>query len=200
MTEWGEQAVAALVAAQAKPVERGMESAPPRPGLYAVHAPTEVWLELGLGTPPDGRPLYVGKSESSLAGRDVGTHFGFASDDRETSVTGGSTLRRSFAALLHDSHGYRGIPRNPNKPSHFSNYGLDAGQDCELSAWMREWLLLACWAKPADCHGPLLPIERAVFERLRPPLNLRDVVTPWKPKLDAARRVMTAEARAWTLT
>jgi hypothetical protein len=197
MTDWGEQAVAALVVTQARPVERRMESAPARPGLYAGHALAEVWLELGLGAPPDARPLYVGKSESSLGGRDVGTHFGFTSNARGTSVTGGSTLRRSLAALLHDSRRFRGVPRNRANPSHFANYGLTPDQDAALSTWMRERLLLACWAKPIDCPEPLSVIERVV-SRLLPPLNLASVVTPWKPRVDAARCVMAAEARAWS--
>jgi hypothetical protein len=197
MTDWAKQSTTALTAANARRVEREMGSAPPRPGLYAVHAPAKVWQELGLGKPPDGRPLYVGKAESSLAGRDLGTHFGFAGDGRATSVTGGSTLRRSIAAILHDSYGYRGVPRNRSNPSHFSNYGLTPARDRELSAWMRERLLLACWAKPSTCGEPLATIEQAVFGRMLPPLNLASVVTPWKPTVDAARRLMAAEARAW---
>jgi hypothetical protein len=195
MPDWGGQAAAALAAAHARMVEVGLESAPPQPGLYAVHAPAEVWHELSLGSPPDHRPLYVGKSESSLAGRDVGTHFGFGAESRGTSVTGGSTLRRSLAALLHDSHGFRGVPRNPSKPSRFSNYGLAPRQDSELSQWMRERLLLACWAKPEDCTEPLAVVEGAVLRRLLPPLNLANVVTPWNPQIAAARRVLAAEAR-----
>jgi hypothetical protein len=190
----------ALVAAQAGPVVLGMESAPARPGLYAVHGSAEVWRELGLGAPPDERPLYVGKSESSLAGRDIGTHFSLGSGRRGTSVTGGSTLRRSLAALLHDSRGFRGIPRNPAKPGHYSNYGLTCEQDRELSSWMGERLLLSCWPKPPDCREPLHVVERAVVGGLRPPLNLAGVVTPWTPMLKTARRVMAAEARSWRPT
>jgi hypothetical protein len=66
---------------------------PPRPGLYAIFAGPTAWIELGLGTPPAQRPLYVGKAEQSLLGRDVRQHF---SDGK----TGSSTLRRSVAALL----------------------------------------------------------------------------------------------------
>src|SRR5437764_773761 len=81
---------------------------------------------------------------------------------RSTSITGGSTLRRSLAALLHDSRGFRGVPRNPAKPGHFSNYGLTPTQDTDLSEWMRERLLLACWPKPLECEEALGVIEGAV--------------------------------------
>jgi hypothetical protein len=49
---------------------------PNAPGLYAIYADPSAWVELGLGEPPDARPLYVGKAESSLMARDVKTHFG----------------------------------------------------------------------------------------------------------------------------
>ncbi|MDP8928180.1 MAG: hypothetical protein M3O70_06280 [Actinomycetota bacterium] len=39
---------------------------PANAGLYAVHGSPRVWLQLELGPPPADRPLYVGKSESSL--------------------------------------------------------------------------------------------------------------------------------------
>ena len=65
---------------------------PRAPGLYAIYGSPEVWQELGLGQPKEHRLLDVGKSESSLADRDLKQHFG---DGR----TGSSTVRRSFAAL-----------------------------------------------------------------------------------------------------
>ena len=70
-------------------------------------------------------------------------------------------------------------------------------QDAELSEWMRERLLLACWAKPERLGEPLALIEQALLARLLPPLNLASVATLWKPTVDAARRTMAAEARAW---
>jgi hypothetical protein len=39
-------------------------------------------------------------------------------------------------------------------------------------------------------------IERRALRDLRPPLNLRDVVTEWTSHIDAARKVMATEARA----
>jgi len=109
---------------------------PAQPGLYAIYGEAVTWDMLGLGEPPDGRPLYIGKAEESLVTRDLKTHFG---DGR----TGQSTVRRSFAALLHDTLGLRGMPRNPARPGYFSNYGLSAAHDAALTRWMREHLHLA---------------------------------------------------------
>ena len=144
-------AVAELAVAEARSLGSDGATAPSCAGLYAIHAQAAVWVELGLGKPPDRRPLYVGKSESSLAGRDVTTHFGFTGVKRATSATGYSTVRRSLAALLHDVKGYRGVPRNRVTPGYYSNYGLVPEQDDDLSAWMRERLRLACWPKPHAC-------------------------------------------------
>jgi hypothetical protein len=35
------------------------------PGIYAFHGSAAIWSELGLQSPPDSRPLYVGKSEAA---------------------------------------------------------------------------------------------------------------------------------------
>jgi hypothetical protein len=161
---------------------------PDEPGLYAIYGSAEVWAELGLDDPPDDRPLYVGKSESSLVDRDLRTHFG---DGR----TGSSTLRRTFAALLYEALGLRGIPRNPAKPERFANYGLSPDHDAALTRWMRASLAIAVWPRPADIE--LLTAERAVLGHWLPPLNLKDVSTPWTRQVKAARAVMAAEARGY---
>src|SRR5690606_21537157 len=96
------------------------------PGLYAVHGDVSVWDELRLTRPVDARPLYVGKAEDSLAGRDVGTHFG-------TGRTGSSTLRRSLAALLRETLDLRAQPRNPANPGYFANFGLEPDGDERLT-------------------------------------------------------------------
>jgi len=88
----------------ARPLAGAHGVVPGRPGLYAIYGDAKTWKELELGKPPDGRPLYIGKAEDSLVARDLKTHFG---DGR----TGQSTVRRSFAALLHDTLGLRGVPR-----------------------------------------------------------------------------------------
>jgi hypothetical protein len=166
---------------------------PQRPGLYAIYGDRATWSELGLGAPPDGRPLYVGKAEDSLADRDLKKHFG-------DGQTGRSTVRRSFAALLHDTLGLRGIPRKLDhpKPIDFTNYGLSADHGAALTRWMRDRLLLATWPRsPKAAIFTLKTIEVAVLSQLVPPLNLLDVVTPWRAHVKAARAVMVAEARAW---
>jgi hypothetical protein len=164
---------------------------PNRPGLYAIHGDRQTWNELGLGDPPDARPLYVGKAEDSLVIRDLKTHF--SSDGR----TGQSTVRRSFAALLHDTLSLWGIPRNASKPGYFSNFGLSEDHDEALTCWMERRLLLATWSKPSDCAFALKQIEGEVLGELLPPLNLQGVVTPWTAQIKAARAVMADEARAW---
>lgn len=158
----------------------------PVPGLYAIRGSRATWGQLGLGDPPDDRPLYVGKAEESLVSRDLGAHFG---DGR----TGSSTLRRSFAALLHGTLGLRGLPRNTATPGYYANYGLSREHDAALTEWMWRELELAVWAKPSD----VALIERAVLRRWEPPLNLKDVTTPWSTMLSAARRQMADEAREW---
>lgn len=165
-----------------------------KPGLYAFYASASTWKDLGLGKPPDDRPLYVGKAENTLASRDVEGHFGM----RERGVqspTGSSTLRRSLAALLAHRRGYRGIPRNPAKPGNFSNFGLSAEHDDDLSAWMRGRLRLALW--PHDLAAALDGIETDVLGELQPPLNLDKVMTPWRGQVKGARKVLADQARDW---
>lgn len=169
-------------------IDRAEQLVPATPGLYAIHADQPVWVELGLGRPDDLRPLYVGKSESSLHGRDVVQHF-------SSGRTGTSTLRRSIAALLHDSLKLRGMPRNPAKPGYFSNYGLSPRDDEKLTEWMRSDLRLTWWQN--DRPEAIITFERAVLDRLLPPLNLADVSTEWSVFLSRKRSVMAAEARRW---
>jgi hypothetical protein len=160
---------------------------PDAAGLYAIHADAAAWRSLGLGEPPDARPLYVGKAEDSLVTRDLRTHFG---DGR----TGSSTVRRSFAALLREPLGLTAQPRNPAKPERFANFGLPAEHDRRLTSWMREHLRLAVW--PSDRRDPLVEIERLVLAAWQPPLNLKEISTPWQAHVKAARAVMAVQARA----
>lgn len=189
MTDHIEDALAQLSSAHARLLRDQIRNVPSRPGLYAVYGDA-AWEELGLGDPPDDRPLYVGKAEDSLATRDIKTHFG-------EGRTGQSTLRRSFAALLAKRLELKGMPRNADKPAHFSNYGLSPADDHKLTGWMKEHLRLAVWPKPSSLGVPVVDIERAVLSRLQPPLNLKDVVTPWGPMIKAARKTLADEARNW---
>lgn len=170
-------------------VEDAAAAVPAAPGLYGFHGDGPVWRQLGLGSPPDGRPLYVGKSESSLAARDVRTHFA-------AGRTGSSTLRRTLAALLVDQLGLVACPRNPAKPGHFPNFGLEPEGDERLSRWMAEHLRLAVWPSPTGVE--LDDVETAVLQCLTPPLNLSKVVTPWKSMISYARKRMAAGAASWS--
>lgn len=164
------------------------------PGLYAFYASASTWSDLGLGRPPDSRPLYVGKAENTLASRDVEGHFGTRERGAQ-SPTGSSTLRRSLAALLAAERGYCGMPRNPANPGHFSNFGLSPEHDDDLSAWMERRLRLALW--PHDVVADLDGIETDVLGEFVPPLNLDKITTPWRDQVKAARKVLAGEARAW---
>lgn len=152
-------------------IEEARTQVPERPGLYAIYGATAV---------------YVGKSGSSLIGRDLRQHF---TDGR----TGSSTLRRSFAALLHDKVGFRGVPRNPAKPERFANYGLSPKDDRKLTAWMLANLQIATWAP--DLIVRLADVEHDVVTAWLPPLNLAGADTPWHDALSAKRRMMAAEAK-----
>jgi hypothetical protein len=167
------------------------EKASGRSGLYAIFGSPTTWRQLALGVPPDERPLYVGKAESTLAARDLAGHFGMRPRQGQ-SPTGSSTIRRSLAALLAHTAGYRGVPRNPERPSHFSNFGLSPAQDEELSAWMRRRLSIALW--PHSDARALDLLETQVLKVLVPPLNLNKVETPWRRQVQEARGVLKRQA------
>lgn len=160
---------------------------PPAPGLYAIYGDDAACSELQLGSTLT-TPLYVGKAEDSLIARDLKTHFG---DGR----TGSSTVRRSFAALLRESLGLTGQPRNPRKPSHFAHFGLSPKDDGLLTKWMRERLLLAVWLW--DGSEELRDVESRVLSHFHPPLNIAGVQHRWKADLQSARKVMADQARAF---
>jgi hypothetical protein len=103
---------------------------PDRPGLYALYGSEAVWQVLGLGSPPDARPLYVGKAEASLVSRDLRTHFA-------TGKTGQSSPRRSFAALLSQAGSLNlvAIPRRRHdpEPKKWTHYALEERADEQLT-------------------------------------------------------------------
>ncbi len=162
---------------------------PDRAGLYALHGRPETWRQLGLGEPPDDRPLYVGMAEDSMVTRDFTTHF-------QGGRTGQSTVRRSFAALLRGELGLLGIPRNLDKPERPANFALSPEHDATLTAWMNEHLTLGAWITPDDCDE-LGPVELHVLAHWCPPLNLRENMSQWQDLVSDARMVMAADARAW---
>jgi hypothetical protein len=161
---------------------------PPKPGLYAIYGVEAAWVQLRLGEPRPEAALYVGKAEDSLLARDLDYHFG---DGR----TGSSTVRRSFAALLREQLMLSAIPRNPTKPGHFANYGLAPTDDAKLTAWMRRHLQIAVW--PWNGTRSLADIERAILQQLNPPLNIAGVRHDHRAALQAARKIMADQARAW---
>lgn len=184
-------AIDLLDARQSPLTEASVESWPKRPGLYAVYGSASVWRVLGLGEPPDGRPLYVGKAERSLSSRDVRTHFGFGGAARN-SITGSSTLRRSLSALLRAEFGFRGRYRNAARPEKSANYGLTRDHDSALSTWMRNNLVAAFWEMPSRAV-PLGDVETVVLNRMKPPLNIQKVSHQWTKQVRLARSVMAAD-------
>lgn len=103
-------------------------------------------------------------------------------------------MRRSFAALLRDTLGLRGVPRNPHNPERPANYSLSTEHDALLTSWMYENLELAVWVKPADVD--LDAVETSILEVLQPPLNLAKVTAPSRG-LRVARKTMADDVRAW---
>lgn len=173
-------------------------SVSPKPGLYALWGDSGTWKVLGLGQPPDNRPLYVGKSEESFVKRPLGQHFQFVERPRlarATSLTGSSSPRRSLAALLRKQLGLRGVPRNVNRPAYFANYGLLPEDDRKLTTWMRKQLGISTWVW--DMKQPLCEVEDQVKFAWSPPLNL-DIETPWLKRIDELRQQMAADARSWS--
>lgn len=167
------------------------QSMPDKAGLYAIYGDRVTWEDLGLGEPPDERPLYVGKAERSLASRDVKTHF-------QCGRTGQSTLRRSIAALLRTKFALRGIPRNPLRPERATHYSLSAEHDAMLDTWMAARLRLAFWTRPHECKD-LGAIEVVLLRLWHPPLNLQNNKSPWRTSVVVARETMASDVRAWCL-
>lgn len=186
---------AEALAGSGHPIATAVDHVPNEPGLYAIHAHSEVWRELGLTAGELGVPLYVGKAEDSLVTRELRTHF--AVGNGTASTTGSSTVRRSFAALLRQPLKLRAVPRNLNKPGYFSNYSLEPDGDHRLTECMHANLTLAVWPKPQDAPQSLRTIEKGVIIQWSPPLNLTDVAQPSK-MLKQARMAMANEALSWS--
>lgn len=168
------------------PLSEALQSVPSVPGLYGFHADAAGLVELGIET---SGPVYVGKAERSLLGRDVRTHFA-------TGKTGSSTLRRSLAGLLREQLSLRAVPRNLARPDGSANFGLAAEGDERLSQWMRTHLTLAVWPRP---DGVVLDdAETAVLQQLTPPLNLSKMGSTASVRVKAGRAALALEARAWT--
>jgi hypothetical protein len=175
-------------------IEQAVALVPATAGLYAVWADGAAWLALGLRPVRDLHPLYVGKSETSLRGREVNTHFD--AGQGAASKTGSSTVRRSFAALLAPSLGLHAVPRNVRKPGYFSNYSLRIEDDLRLTQWMHDHLQLSTWSYDTPSAEPLGDIESCVIASFDPPLNIDKAPSP-RLELKAARAALAREAASF---
>jgi hypothetical protein len=155
-----------------------------------MYGDADTWTQLGLGPPPDDRPLYVGKAERSLVSRDLRTHFA-------TGRTGQSSPRRSYAALLPGELSLVAIPRRPEnpEPTKWTHYALESDGDEQLTARMLTHVRLAAWR----CQHPLslTHIERAVVASWQPPLNLAGVEHQWRAQVMSARAALARQAEEW---
>lgn len=175
-------------------IDEAADHIPAQPGLYAIHAAPTVWEVLGVEFRPS-IPLYVGKAQKSLAGRDLQDHF--ASGSTAGARTGGSTVRRTFAALLSEQLDLRGVPRNLSNPERFNKFGLLPEADERLTAWMHAHLTLVVWKAPVELPAQSLTnLETLLIREWRPPLNIAKNPSASRGLRDA-RAVMAAQAAAW---
>lgn len=193
--------------ARRTPAGQAEETFPDEPGLYAIWADPDGLQQLHRALPTistdPARPIYVGKSESSLLKRDARGHF-------RAGQTGRSTLRRSIAALLHrlDETGpLHARPRNPQNPERFDKFGLDDASEQVLQEWIEQHLSIAWWT-PLDETTPqpvvsLETLERALIGHplwcAPPALNLKDLggrPTATARPIKAARDVLKKDAEA----
>jgi hypothetical protein len=178
-----EEIIASLSSPASSPLDAVGKTLPRAPGLYALHGDAEAWGSLGLGVPSDGRPLHVGKSQSSIAVRVAKQHF---------NKTQASSPRRSFAALLRtplDLHPYLPYPGKQ------ASYGLLSPDEARLTDWMALNLRIACWIT-VDRQA-LKDTENMVIDHWVPPLNL-DRVTPWMAYIKTERDKTKVAGRAAT--
>lgn len=187
--------ILAALAGERWPVDRARSHISPVPGLYAIYGDTSAWAELGIDPRP-ASALYIGKSEDNLVRRELETHF--AADANKKPQTGSSTVRRSFAALLRETLQLQAVPRHPEKPGYFSNYGLTSDGDSRLTAWMHKHLTIAVWERPNRFAQSLSDVEGAVIRHWRPSLNITHNPEPLA-RLRTARAAMALEASRSTI-
>lgn len=161
---------------------------PSQPGLYAIRLKTSL-----PGFAQSGQWIYLGKSESSLAGRDISTHF-------RSGKTGSSTLRRSLGAILKDKLRLTAIPRGNGKTEKDCiNYKFTEVGEETLTQWMLNNLDIGFWAFNEDLVGEvtLRDIEGQLLEKLGLPLDLDQRTrrnNPNADKLMALRLICRLEA------
>lgn len=176
------------------PVTEAAAHVPSKPGLYAIYGDEQAWRDLGQA-PRTEHALYVGKSQGSLASREMGDHFAVLPG--QAARTRKSTVRRSLAAILRHQLKLSALPRTPSNPESPSLYSLSEGGDLRLTLWMHERLRLAAWTKRVQLSTrELKTIEKAVIELWSPRLNLDHNPQPWT-HLRVERKAMANEVRAW---
>lgn len=150
------------------------------PGLYSWWADDDARRVLGASLRADLPPLiYAGQAgamtaragitrSSTLGSRILGNHL--------NGNAGSSTFRKTLSAAL-----FEPLELRLSAPGR-----LDPTSNARVSAWMRAHLAVATVS--SDC-STLAAVERAVLERLDPPLNLMGMApTPVRARLQALRR------------
>ena len=150
------------------PVARRCRGARARsPGLYAIHGEADAWRELGLGEPPDARPLYIGKAEDILASRGTGEGVGEAGRNRLAGIRAGIPRRRVLAAVSDAGGGTR--TRTPQG----GYLILKSPLLVSVSLGRSEVFLLTRLIRPSpvDCDGLSAPLGGSRCRLLMPPLG-----------------------------
>jgi hypothetical protein len=99
---------------------------------------------------------------------------------------------------LRDELDLHGVPRNLENPGYFSMYSVagDGDGDAKLTAWMHSRLTLAVWPAAEGMRTPVADVETELIRYFTPVVNL-DKNPKKLAQLKAARKAMSAEARAW---
>lgn len=175
-----------------------------KPGVYAIHGTAEVWAELGI--PHRTGPLYIGRALSSLVTRDIKEHFGVGMGPMyPNGYTGGSTVRRTLAALLRDRLGFVARPRRGKTDDANSrdctNYSVETHSERILTEWMAEHLTFAAWPAPDEMDVEVVKaIETALIDGWLPPLNIDGIPSQKRtPAVITGRAAMRDKARAWAV-
>ena len=175
------------------------------PGLYAIHGSAQTWAALGLDHRPG--PLYVGRALKSLVARDLNEHFAVKpGKSHPDGYTGGSTVRRSIAALLRPHLGFVGRPRRGKSSTatvrDCLNYELEGPMERPLTDWMQSHLTFSAWqAPPGEAPKRIGRLETRIISEWVPPVNLNGVPTALHtPALVRNRAAMQNEARDWAIS
>lgn len=166
-----------VLLADPRPLDVAKPLLPNEPGFYAWWTKTGSIPDVPACPHPsisDLHLFYVGispryeTSQQTIRKRVGGNHM--------RGNTGGSTFRLTLASLLFETTGWS--PVMSDRPL------LTKDDNAALSAWQRENLRLSWAVRPRPSE-----IERAIIEKLRPPLNLEGNRThPFAATVSAARK------------